>query len=120
MRGLLLGALLLGGLSHADDKLSGEQVQMIMSRMAPMFTTLTVCISGNCTAAFECGIPPSFNKRPDGSIRVFMDCDEFPDFICANGVTLREHGNWCQLNYPSGNYFRVTLLNDGFKIEDVK
>ena len=114
MRGLLLGALLLGGLSHADDKLSGEQVQMIMSRMAPMFTTMTVCISGKCTAECECGIPPSLFRRPDGSIQVFMDCDKFPEFICENGATLKRYGQSCQQNY------RITLMNDGLKIEDVK
>ena len=108
----------MGGFSYADDKLSGEQVQMIMGRMAPMFTTLTVCISGVCSAAFECGLPPTFTQRPDGSIRVFTDCDEFPEFTCANGVTLTRYGDWCRLNYSNGTFLKVTLLNDGFKIEE--
>jgi hypothetical protein len=119
VRGLLLGALLLGGSSFADDELSGEQVQMIMSQMEPLFTTLTVCVSGVCSAAYECGNPPSFTRQPDGTIRVYTDCDDFPAFRCANGVTL-EVGQWCRTDYSNGSYFKVTLLGDGFKIEGLK
>ena len=119
MRGLLLGALLLGGFSYAEEELSGEQVQMIMQQMSPMFTTLTVCVSGECSAAYECGLPPSFIKSPDGTIRVFIDCDDFPTFRCADGVTLQV-GQWCRTDYSNGSYFKVTLLGDGFKIEGLK
>ena len=119
MRGLLLGALLLGGFSYADEKLSGEQVQMIMGRMAPMFTTLTVCVSGVCSAAYECGLPPNFIKRPDGSIRVFTDCESIV-YECNNGVRLNTAGDWCRVDYSNGTYIRMTLLKDEFKIEGLK
>jgi hypothetical protein len=122
MRGLLLGALLLGGSTFAaDDELSGGQAQMIMSTMEPLFTTLTVCVNGKCSAAYECGNPPSFHERPDGSIRIYTDCDadEVPEFRCANGALLRV-GDWCQFNYENGTYFRVTMLSDGFTIEDMR
>ena len=127
MRGVIL-ALLLGGLSFnasSGDNLSEREIQRIMQIMddGAMFSTLTVCISGKCSAAFQCGLPPSFIRRPDGSIRVFWDCDNppeflcFPEFVCANGVKLKP-GDWCQLNYANGKTFRLTLFKDGFKVEE--
>jgi len=83
-----------------------------------MFSTLTVCISGKCSAAFQCGLPPNLVRRPDGSIRVFWDCDNPPEFLCANGERLIATGDWCQFNYTNGNTFRLTLLHGGFKIEE--
>jgi hypothetical protein len=122
MRGVIL-ALLLGGLSFnasSGENLSEDEIQKIMQIMddGAMFSTLTVCISGKCTAAFECGMTPSLVRSPDGGIRVFTDCgDNFPDFVCADGKKL-ELGNWCQINYSNGGTFRLTLLRDGFKIEE--
>jgi hypothetical protein len=122
MRGVIL-ALLLGGFSFpvvSAEPLSDDEIQKIMLVMddLPMFSTLTVCISGECSAAFQCGLPPNFIRRPDGSIRVFWDCDNPPEFVCATGARLTATGNWCQLNYTNGKTFRLTLLHDGFKIEE--
>ena len=90
-----------------------------MGLMAPMFTTLTVCVSGVCSAAYECGLPPNFIKRPDGSIRVFTDCESIV-YECSNGERLIAAGDWCRVDYSNGTYIRMTLLNDGFKIEGLK
>ena len=117
MRGILLGALLLGGPASAIEELSGEQVQMIMQQLDPMFSTLSVCINGECTAAYECGHPPSLFKRPDGAVQVFVDCDVSISFICNNGVELLRPNDWCQINYPNGRYMKVTMTYDGFIIE---
>ena len=122
MRGVIL-ALLLGGLSFnvsSGENLSEDEIQKIMQIMddAPMFSTLTVCISGKCSAAFQCGLHPSFIRRPDGSIRVFWDCDNPPEFVCASGERLVATGDWCQIDYTNGGKFRLTLLHDGFKFEE--
>ena len=117
MRGLLLGALLMGGFSYAEEELSGEQVQMIMQQMSDVFTTLTVCVNGECTAAYECGNPPSLFKRPDGAVQVFLDCDVSISFLCNNGVELLRPTDWCRVDYPNGRYMKVTMTYDGFLIE---
>ena len=112
--------LWLTALPANSDELSGREVQIIMQQMSPMFSTLTVCISGKCSAAYECGQPPNMVKRPDGTIRVFTDCEEFPDFVCINGEKLNKTGDWCRFGYPNGSYFKVTLEGDGFSIEDTR
>ena len=121
MRGIVL-ALLLGGLSleaGSQERLSGEEVQAVMQQMQPMFTTLTVCVSGECSAAYECGLPPHLVRRPDGSVQVFVDCDEPVQFQCNNGVMLRGPTEWCRVDFSNGKHIIVTMTHDGFVIEGV-
>ena len=72
MRGILLGALLLGSPAFSAEKLSGEQVQMVMQQMEPVFISLTICVSGKCSAAYECGMPPVGSAHEQFSIKFYI------------------------------------------------
>ena len=90
-----------------------------MQQMEPAFISLTICVSGKCSAAYECGMPPNFIREQSGSIRVYVNCDELPEFICADGNTIATNG-WCRVDYSTGGFFKLTLLSDGFRIEGLR
>ena len=117
MRGLLLGALLLGGFFYAEAQpLSGRDVQAIMELTAPMMGPVTFCINGECTAAYECALPPSWNRISPTAIQVITDCIGW-ELVCSNGARATQPGDYCQYRTADGGTYTFTLRSYGFTIE---
>jgi hypothetical protein len=111
-------ALLLGGFSYAEAQpLSDRDVQAIMELTAPALGGLTtVCINGECTAAYECALPPSWNRISPTAIQVVTDCLGW-EFVCSNGARATQPGDYCRYRTADGGTYTFTLRSYGFTIE---
>ena len=117
MRGILLGALLLGSLSYTEaEPISERDVQAIMELTAPMIGPVALCINGECTAAYECAFPPSWNRLSPTAIQVVTDCVGW-EFVCSNGARATRPGDYCQYRTADGGNYIFTLRSYGFTIE---